>query len=738
MAARYVRFNVEALQQCAATAVGATRCTKMAKEHEGSYNKVFLLQFDNNTEVVAKIPTQLIPPFYTTASEVATMDFARSVLRLPVPQVLTWSARADSTPVGVEFIIMNRCEGTELRKRWDNMTGEDASSVIDQVLQAEHKFGKYKFSQIGSIYYKEDVEPALRERRLYADGFPDDDESERFRIGPSTEWALWRGGRARLEVDRGPWPDVQSYVRGVVKIHQAWLASCARPYRVNVPPRTLDDMDPCAHSRLLEKLTTLCPGLLPPLDLCAHVLWHKDLHAKNILVTKSSPPSITLIDWQSTSVGPFFQQATFALFAQYHGDSRIDLFNGAHLPNNFDGLAWHEKIYLKHQRRLALRHLYYSMHVEPSSLNAQNWSRLVPLRAAIDEAGRTWDLGLGTLREHLLSLASVWGTETPCPFAVGRAKREMHEQEQARIRTYQEYAKKLYRHLEAEGDGWIPKERYEDACAMNEEQRLNWDENGARGPYPIKDGAPSCDSAVSCVLAPVVAPQLLAGDESRGLRMKIWMKRPFIIWGSGSDSEDPERAVLLPSDQVKLTILEAEKHRDSHHRQSQVLEYVLQTLVVLQIINGAVISALSAVDLSSNVPTIVLGALASILGGVIAAFKSNKTQQREQLVYFALDTFIRKWRDWAYDLERDSNPHWDGRREDLNEANFNAAYDQIQRYELDSDRNLVNFAYAVTANAPEVVGHGMPLAIGGIGGVASSPLVLTPPRRAPAPLSPVH
>ncbi|KAG8680244.1 hypothetical protein FRC08_016440, partial [Ceratobasidium sp. 394] len=167
------------------------------------------------------------------------------------------------------------------------------------------------------------------------------------------------------------------------------------------------------------------------------------------------------------------------------------------------------------------------------------------------------------------------------------------------------------------------------------------------------------------------------------------MKRPFINWGSGSsDSEDPERATLLPPDQIKLTILEAEKHRDSHHRQSQVLEIALQTLVVLQIINGAVISALSAVDLGSNVPTIVLGALASILGGVIAAFKSNKTQQREQLVYFALDTFIRKWRDWAYDLERDTNLRWESRREELNETNFNAAYDQIQRYELDSDRNL--------------------------------------------------
>jgi hypothetical protein len=63
--------------------------------------------------------------------------------------------------------------------------------------------------------------------------------------------------------------------------------------------------------------------------------------------------------------------------------------------------------------------------------------------------------------------------------------------------------------------------------------------------------------------------------------------------------------------------------------------------------------------------------------------QGNKTQQREQLTYFALDTFIRKWHDWAFDLERETNPHWDGRGDDLNESNFNAAYDQIQRYELE-------------------------------------------------------
>ena len=71
----------------------------------------------------------------------------------------------------------------------------------------ERAFVCRRFSQIGSLYYKEDVEPALQGRPLYAEGAEvedDDDASVRFRIGPYVDWEVWRGTRANLEADRGP------------------------------------------------------------------------------------------------------------------------------------------------------------------------------------------------------------------------------------------------------------------------------------------------------------------------------------------------------------------------------------------------------------------------------------------------------------------------------------------------------------------------------------------------------
>jgi hypothetical protein len=200
------------------------------------------------------------------------------------------------------------------------------------------------------------------------------------------------------------------------------------------------------------------------------------------MVTNSSPPSVTLIDWQSVSVGPLFQQATFAIFAHYHGDPRIDLLNDARLPKGFGALPWHERIYLKHQHRLALRHLYYSSKIEPSSVHAQDWSRKVHLRSAIDESSRTWDLGLAPLCEHISSLAVASGFYD---------LDIQYNENDARTKTYKDRVTRLYKELEVEGDGWVPKERYDEVCALNVERMRAWDEMAAGGPYPIVDGAPS-------------------------------------------------------------------------------------------------------------------------------------------------------------------------------------------------------------------------------------------------------
>lgn len=75
---RFSPFNMPELQRIAAQSVGADTCIAITKLAEGLFNKTFRLELDNGSSVIARIPHPIAGPrYYTTASEVATMEFVR-------------------------------------------------------------------------------------------------------------------------------------------------------------------------------------------------------------------------------------------------------------------------------------------------------------------------------------------------------------------------------------------------------------------------------------------------------------------------------------------------------------------------------------------------------------------------------------------------------------------------------------------------------------------------------------
>jgi hypothetical protein len=102
----YLGFPIE-LQRIAGEAIKRDYCPDIAKLAEGGLNKVFILRAKNGREVIARIPAPIAGPrHYTTASEVATMDFLRNVLKLPVPQALGYPASSDNF-IGAEYVLMD-------------------------------------------------------------------------------------------------------------------------------------------------------------------------------------------------------------------------------------------------------------------------------------------------------------------------------------------------------------------------------------------------------------------------------------------------------------------------------------------------------------------------------------------------------------------------------------------------------------------------------------------------------
>lgn len=162
---RYKAFNVAELQSLAAKAMGSDGCVSMTKLAEGGYNKVFRLVMNDGKAVLARIPNPNAgPPFYATASEVATMEFvscprlrlitrddscvykAREFLQIPVPRVLGWSATSHNS-VCSEYIIMEEATGTQLGILWDELSPDSKLSIMRGVVSVETKLLSVSFSQ---------------------------------------------------------------------------------------------------------------------------------------------------------------------------------------------------------------------------------------------------------------------------------------------------------------------------------------------------------------------------------------------------------------------------------------------------------------------------------------------------------------------------------------------------------------------------------------------------------------
>ncbi|RDB22280.1 Altered inheritance of mitochondria protein 9, mitochondrial [Hypsizygus marmoreus] len=473
---RHVPFNVSALVDAAVEAAGAHSCMSFEKLDEGLFNRVFVLRLDNDEELIARIPFHLAgPKHFTTASEVATMDYALTELQLPVPRVRAWSSHAERTLVGTEYIIYDKVPGVELQKRWwdPDVKGTLAMDLITTIVAFERVFIDKRFSQIGSLYFKEDLPLSLQTSSLYAVEAPTPN-SERFRIGPSLNREFWRGERAALNVDRGPWSDAHLYARALSACERAWL--------------THSDTHPSEeHLFLLDDFDKLVPFLIPSVP--AFILWHPDMHEANIIATESDPCKITgIIDWQSTVIGPYFMQVSPFPLLEYTPSPYIDYTPWDRKPPKrtpgYDMLNAEQKqkadlaykaAFRSHAYELKMRELNPTMMDIVQQATAREIA-LRPLRAIT--RGRTE--GLAAIRDTLIDVCDYWGhlvgldadgvPTVPCPVRYTDAERARHKVEYEGLLKACRLRETLYQQLGLEADGFVTSERYDAVKDMSDKE----------------------------------------------------------------------------------------------------------------------------------------------------------------------------------------------------------------------------------------------------------------------------
>ncbi|GAA85831.1 phosphotransferase enzyme family protein [Aspergillus luchuensis IFO 4308] len=310
LAARYRDFNLDNLLEAAVQATGrnGTQCVKVLKCLEGQYNKAFVLTMNNGEELVARLPNPNAgPPFYTTASEVATRHFVCSGgLGDPSPTYLCLVSgfiKFDKA----EYIIEAKAEGHSLGSLWGRMSRSSQFGIIDQIVEIERKLASVSFHMQGCLYYTPDLKSKVPDVKgldimlSISPGLKIEDcrQLSCFGIGPSNDRNLWNGERHSMKLDRGPWTNPIHYVTALGSNELNWARCHAKP-RMNYYRSTETPGNSNEYLALLQRYLDIAPHLVPKQPCSEYdninTLSHPDFHLDNIFIDPETHRITSIID----------------------------------------------------------------------------------------------------------------------------------------------------------------------------------------------------------------------------------------------------------------------------------------------------------------------------------------------------------------------------------------------------------------------------------------------------------
>ncbi|EEP82721.1 predicted protein [Uncinocarpus reesii 1704] len=374
---------------------------------------------DNGKEVFAKLPNPNAGPArYVTASEVATREFLREVVKLPIPQAFAWSCDPEN-PVGAEYIIEEKAPGTSLGSLWHRWPRESKLRVIKQIVDIEHTLTTIKFTKHGSLYFKGDLPDSFQGKsdNLSVETSRQPATLGRYAIGPLSNAELWRSGRETMNLDRGPWRRPEDYAKAMGNNEIAWIKKYASP-RMNYYVSLKDPELPDQALALLLKYLEAIPHLIPnDPEAATNVLWHPDLHLDNVFVDPATGKITSIIDWQGASVAPMFYQSCVPRMFRHYGPVREGWVVPSR-PDNFDTLGAEDQARVDQELENETMHKYYEAMVAKHA--PHHWRILNQQRDINHRRRPTWlvtgvweNKDLFFLRYSLISIAALWDRLRP-------------------------------------------------------------------------------------------------------------------------------------------------------------------------------------------------------------------------------------------------------------------------------------------------------------------------------------
>ncbi|KAJ4360729.1 Phosphotransferase enzyme [Didymosphaeria variabile] len=470
LAESYRHFDIPALKEIAAQSVGAKRCISMGKIAEGHSSRVFRLRMDNGKYAFARILYANLDPECAARainSEVASMEFARTVLGVPTPRVLDWSGTQENA-VGAEYVLMEAATGTPLWRLWPKMDVKSKLSVVAELIEVEKKFLSVAFTRYGNLYIAQDAFPGCEKAEVKGQvaQLIKDEVSRRFVIGPVAARSFWHHERACMEIDRGPWKSPQDYLRAIARREIAWTVRHAdpktqrsfynAPFTMPEPPMQRDISKHIAH---YLKLQDLSETLLPEGEKSRATLWHPNLRTANIFVKDNKITGI--IDWNDVWVGPLFLQAESPSLVTHVGEMKLKL------PDENETMDEVDQGFARRQvdgSMVAQAYREMLRKQSPFLSCVRNVPHAKNTQLVIHLAQNTWHGDVVLLRQVLIRVARHWGDmrpDIPCPISFTDAELEELQPYAEGWNHTADIYEAFHTFMGVHRDGWIEERNYE-------------------------------------------------------------------------------------------------------------------------------------------------------------------------------------------------------------------------------------------------------------------------------------
>ena len=263
------------------------------------------------------------------------------------------------------------------------------------------------------------------------------------------------------------------------KREAAWTAKFGQPrHRQFFFSFSEQKIEPKDHVTLLSQYDLVAPHIVPKQEgLATPALRHPDLHQSNILLCPQSKQILGIIDWQGTSVLPFFVQSGYPVLCD-HVPGRPQTLEKPKLSDNFDNMDSEEQeeglMKLKHEQA----NLYYTA---VTGLKCERHMRALRLpylemrQYLIKQAGMPWDGDLVNLRASLIGVRSKWNDlvgEHPCPISFTDEEVRVATQESEEWNEAAEVLATIRKSLGIDEEGGTDHDNYDRACVFNREWRM--------------------------------------------------------------------------------------------------------------------------------------------------------------------------------------------------------------------------------------------------------------------------